>query len=813
MSAPNASTSAGATAARLAVEDTAAVPEAPTRAMAPAGWSEALIAAVRSRLTFDVAGLVLPIGILSLLAGLTLLPAEMSLAHLLVALGAAVLLLDTLHFGRKPTPLPVRPSDDLKQIDRLGDRLERGIESLKDMQWELRENEARYRDLLDSQQDVILRRNSDGRLIFVNRAFCRVFDVEAKQVLGRAFRAHKIEGDDPPTLLADGFERRRRYLQRIETSQGPRWFSWEDYLVTADAGESPEVQSVGRDVTEQRDAEVALQEARDQAEAANRAKSRFLAVMSHEIRTPMNGIMGMTSLLIDTAMTAEQSTYARAIDQSAKTLLSLIDEILDFSKIEAGRLELQGAPFALDELVQGVVELLAPRAHNKGLEIAWYIDPELPHHVIGDETRLRQILMNLVGNAVKFTDTGGVAIEVRGNVEREGLGAACPPCLHLSFQVRDTGIGLSEQAIRSLFSEFVQADTTPARRNGGTGLGLAISKRLANAMGGDISVASSLGQGAVFTANVMLQVRAEERLLDHWAAQGRRQRVLVASARQMERVLLVRVLESAGHLTDVVDGAGPGLEALVSGGGITSYDTVIVDAGLGVVQARRLLDAARGGQGHEASVRGIVLIDVAERALLRDFRRAGLEAYLVRPVRPSSLLMQIRPRRAAKVPEADEVAATVAGSELRTALAPPARRVLLAEDNDINALLATHMLQQMGVEAVRVGNGREAVEAMQAVLDGRSSSFDLVLMDVQMPEMDGMTATREIRKLAEARATEGASAPPLPPIVALTANAFAEDRRACLEAGMSGYLAKPFERNDLMALIERWSPSPAPTSS
>ncbi len=749
--------------------------------------------------------LTLAVGMVILLAGVALQPAVLGPAQVLVALGAAILILGSVYIrlgGSRNSAGSVTPGG----IDVLGDRFERGIESLKDMQWQLRDNETRYRDLLDSQQDVILRRNSDGRLIFVNRSFCRVFGVEASDVLGTTFQPRRLDVQASADALPEAGTRRRRYLLNIDTAQGPRWYAWEDYFIEGEQ----ETQSVGRDVTEQHSAEVALQEARDQSEAANRAKSRFLAVMSHEIRTPMNGIMGMTSLLIDTELNPEQGTYARAIDQSAKTLLSLIDEILDFSKIEAGRLELTGAALSIDDLVQGVVELLAPRAHDKGLEIGWFIDPALPRHVIGDETRLRQILMNLVGNAVKFTEAGGVTVEVRkASPEFVAPGGpqvasalASEPSVHLEMVVRDTGIGLSDLDKARIFGEFVQADTTPARRFGGTGLGLAISKRLATAMGGDIQVDSEIGQGASFTVCLALApVKDSVPMLDEWSGAGRRQRILVATSKAIEGRLLLQSLEAAGHLVDAANTGPKAIEALLACDDRGTYDSVIVDADIGADAAGRLL-AAVGASAHgKPLARGLVLIEVSQRGLLKDFRRAGFESYLIRPLRPSSLLVQLRARRKSAAPPPSDAKPAV-GSELHP-LRHAARHVLLAEDNDINALLGRRMLEQLGASVVRVRNGSEAVAAVTESLRPGEAGFDLVLMDVQMPEMDGLAATREVHKIFGAEGA-GVELGIRPPIVALTANAFAEDRQACLNAGMDDYLAKPFDRSNLAALLERW---------
>jgi two-component system, sensor histidine kinase and response regulator len=780
----------------------------------PLAWLSGVLRHLKSVMTDDM--LTLAVGVVVLLAGVALQPAELGPAQLLVAIGSAILILGSVH-GRidRSSPVALEPAPD-KGIDRLGDRFDRGIESLKDMQWQLRENEARYRDLLDSQQDVILRRNAEGRLIFVNRSFCRVFGIEAGDVLGTSFRPERLDAQPSDRELAPLVTRRRSSLMQIATAQGPRWFAWEDYFIEGEQ----ETQSVGRDVTEQHSAELALQEARDQSEAANRAKSRFLAVMSHEIRTPMNGIMGMTSLLVDTDLNPEQGTYARAIDQSAKTLLSLIDEILDFSKIEAGRLELTGAPLSIDELVQGVVELLAPRAHDKGLEIGWFIDPALPRHFVGDETRLRQILMNLVGNAVKFTERGGISVEVcetaRGSGSQvlpsessasEAIKGGSDLPMQLDLVVRDTGIGLTDLDRSRIFGEFVQADTTPARRFGGTGLGLAISKRLARAMGGDIKVDSRLGEGAQFTVTVELTpVQDGSHVFDDWSGSGRRQRVLAAIAKPIEGRLLRQALESAGHLVDSADGSAGSLACLSAEDNHGAYDAVIVDADVGASAAGQLLSTVGRGANGKPLARGLVLIEVGQRGLLKDFRREGFESYLIRPLRPSSLLVQLRSRRGDRPSREPDVRTA---SALQAAQRPfAARHVLLAEDNDINALLGSKMLEHLGATVVRARNGREALAAVANSLQPGQNGFDLVLMDVQMPEMDGLTATGEIHKTFSATGISHANSV-RPPIVALTANAFAEDRQACLNAGMDDYLAKPFDRSNLAALLERWCGEPS----
>ena len=369
-----------------------------------------------------------------------------------------------------------------RRLARHAAALEAEVERLQDRTWRLAESEERYRSLIEAQLDVIVQRDRAGRITFANERFAELMGTSRETLIGSGERPTVIESG-APRIGADGA---RVVDEAVRTPDGIRRLSWVETSIAGRDG-APELVRAGRDITERVAAERTLNEARAKAEAASEAKSRFLATVSHEFRTPLNGILGMAGLLLDTAPSPEQTTYIRAVKTSGQALLSLIDEILDFSKIEAGRIDLLAEPFDLRAVVEGVVELLAPKAQGKGIEIAAFVAPEVPARVVGDQDRLRQILVNLAGNAVKFTEAGGVGVIVEQG--RDGV---------LSLAVHDTGPGIAEDRVPSLFEEFEQGDAELSRRHGGTGLGLAITRRIVERMQGEIAVDSTVGEGAVF---------------------------------------------------------------------------------------------------------------------------------------------------------------------------------------------------------------------------------------------------------------------------------------------------------------------------
>ncbi|MGZ5875891.1 MAG: response regulator [Bradyrhizobium sp.] len=643
-------------------------------------------------------------------------------------------------------------------------------EALADRNWELREAEERARSLFESQGDLIVLRDAEGHITFVNDAYCELARQPRSALIGSRFALTVLEQGDT-ALEPNGT---RIHDQKIATALGPRWIAWREGLVRFDAGAPAEMQCVGRDVTDRTETERALAEARDQADAANRAKSRFLAMASHEIRTPLNGILGMSGLLLDTPLTPEQMTYAKAVKTSGDALLALVEELLDYSKIEAGKIDLEHRPFALAKLIEDITELLAPRAQARKLEIAAYVDDRLPAEVIGDSARLRQVLLNLAGNAIKFTSTGGVALIVEPGIWPN----------EISFLVRDTGIGIAVEAQQRIFREFEQADERIARSHGGTGLGLSISERIVKRMGGRITLESKPGVGSIFEVSVPLAASSHSGAQPFAAPDLGGQSIMLVAPRSIEASLIARRLQRWGGQTCVVSDIAVARALLPE----RTWHAVLLDHVLGSEEVESLAAAARPF----ATQRIVMFTPATRQELQSSSASSALTGYLVKPLRAASL--------AARLTTAPEISAPNLADDGLIEQPDPAQTpsvatvrglsVLVAEDNEINALLMRSLLTRLGHQAVIATNGEEALESWLSAKSA-GTPYDLVLMDIQMPGLDGIEATKSIR------AREAAQPGRQTPILALTANTLVEDRYACFEAGMNGFLIKPLDLEKL----------------
>lgn len=655
-----------------------------------------------------------------------------------------------------------------QEVTRQARALTADVEKLSDRLWILADSEERYRSLIEAQGDLIVRR-SEGRIVYANAGYAALIGKSETEAVGSSEQP-RVRIARPVQALPGGA---RVFDECIETQEGERWLSWVETIVPVAAGQTV-LQRVGREISGRIATETALEEARSRAEEASAAKSRFLATVSHEFRTPLNGILGMADLLGDTRLDPEQSTYVKALRSSGEALLGLVDDILDFAKVEAGKLELAETPFDPVALIEDVTELMAPRAQAKGIEISASLGFDLPGRLVGDAERLRQILLNLVGNAVKFTQAGGVGIEA-ASVAGEFV-----------VTVADTGPGIPAERMGAIFEEFEQGAMSGHRDQAGTGLGLAIARRLARAMGGDIEADNRDSGGALFRLALPLRadtVATPSAPPPDW--QGRT--ILVASAAPFSAAHIIACLERTGAQVLQADDHAQAMAEIT---GATRLSAVLVDRNLPGGEAEALAAAAR-----RAGVADIVImLAPAERRSFGSPYAAGFTGFLVKPVRARSLQVRLDP---VDRPEGAAVAAPAADTPAQRAVG--GLRVLVAEDNEINALLLTRTLERLGCRPVWARDGGEAIRLIEEARPGKAQGFDLALLDVRMPVLDGLAVARRIRAAEKALGTARL------PVVAVSANTAEEDRREALAAGMDDCLAKPLSREQLRGWIDRLS--------
>ncbi|WP_426113456.1 response regulator [Massilia sp. PWRC2] len=640
-------------------------------------------------------------------------------------------------------------------------------------------SERQYREVVNSLSEVVFQVDASGRWHFLNPAWTAITGFEVAASLGQPFSDY-LDPDARAAALAGfagivaGNGDSGRQLMRFLTRDGQRrYLEAHARAEFDDAGVCSGVTGSLTDVTEQKAVAQALQTARDAAESASRAKSEFLANMSHEIRTPINSIMGMTELVLESTLTAQQRSYLDIVHGSADALLAMIDDILDFSRIEGGAIELAAVPFDLAQLVRESLQAQAARAADHCIALLLDIDAALPPCVLGDPARLRQILVNLIGNAVKFTDAGQVQVRVRA------LGAAADGVERVSITVCDTGIGIAPEQQASIFDAFRQADGSASRRFGGAGLGLSLTRRLAGLMGGSISVDSEVGRGSSFCLELALPVAVgagAARVAADASLAGRT--VLLIEASASSAALLRELVEGGG---DVIEQrCGPDALAWCAANSDATVDFIVIDDDLPLMDG---FDTALALASSALRQVPVLMLSAAAAGDAQRQQRLGIGACLPAPPQRAPLRAALQQLLGQRRPPL----ATVDASAPTRCL-----RVLLVEDNELNQQLAHILLNKWGHDVSIASNGIEAL-AIHA-----QAHFDVILMDLQMPEMGGLEATAHIR-----RREQGGSAASI--IIAMTANAFEGDREKCIAGGMDDYLSKPFRAHEFQQMMARYA--------
>jgi PAS domain S-box-containing protein len=703
--------------------------------------------------------------VLAGLSHLTGAPIFITLGLLATGLGGVAMHLRNRHTVHRATAL----------LDETAARNRAEIETLADRMWEMQESEERFRGLIDALGDLVVHRDRDGHIVYANKVFASLVGTDQRDLAGRTLADLGIDVGVVPDAAFSDHECLSSTDVSIRTPNGPRWFSWIELSVRDKDSGAVSHRAIARDITARKRAESSLITARERAEYASQAKSRFLATVSHEIRTPMNGIMGMAKLLADTNLSPEQRTYVAAVSTSASALLALIEDLLDYSKIEAGRFDPEPQPTSLREIADNIIELMAAKAFAKNIGLGCHVEPDVPQMIMADPGRVRQVLLNLIGNAVKFTDTGGVLVSVaRARTETSD---------RICFTVADTGPGLREEDMERIFEEFEQSDGTSTRTHGGAGLGLAISRRLATAMGGAISVSSRLGEGSEFVFEIPATGATEAPQNRQNILAGRR--AVIVSKNAVEADAIARTIRAHGGAVDVAATAAQATPFA------EHCDALLIDAAMEDSDGRLLKRLRQSGF---ADCEAITLIAPTDRGMLGEFRASGYATFLARPVRGETLMRVLLTSHAPALPLPMKPEKSGASSHRAVGGRQQGLSVLIAEDNDINAMLARATLLKAGHRVKVVGNGKAAVEAITEA--GLKHRFDVVLMDLHMPVMDGLDAIAAIRRHEEEMAV-----PPVP-IMVLSADSQEKTRHTVLAHGASGFVTKPLDPDALVHAVE-----------
>ena len=694
--------------------------------------------------------------------------------------------------------------DEVAKLRKKITRLEKKGSEYKEAEQALKEERIRFRQLFENAQEGIVITTDEGVITHANQEFLRIFGYELKEVVGKnidklvagekALRAKLITNNVVKGKnIALETVRRKKDGTPVNVSVIASPISTEKKKLG--------VFGIYRDITKRKRAEEKLQEALKQAEVANKTKSEFLANMSHEIRTPMNGIIGFTEMLLDTELTPEQRDYVETITRSGESLLVIINDILDFSKMEAGDISFEEIEFDLEQLIYDVCDVIRPKLDNRPVEILCNIAAEAPASIKGDPHRLRQVLVNLMGNAAKFTPEGEIELSLSID-EREHNK------LLAHFKVRDTGVGIAEDKVESIFEMFSQADSSTSRKYGGTGLGLTISRKIIRHFGGECWADSTPGEGSTFHATGWFEIGDEttifDQLVDESDLAGKK--ILIVDDSDLNRILLQKTLSLYDMKTTLSPGGEEAIRLLKE---TADFDLAILDISMPEIDGYQLFQEMKGCIGPRQT-RFLAYSSIGSESF-RRCKELGFDGYLPKPASRKKLINMIKKIFGL---EADGKRRIL--TQYRTAARETpdsSARILLAEDNPVNQTLAKRMLGKMGCKVDVAENGLICLEmfkkSLAAAADRRTGHlYDLIFMDMQMPEMGGLETTEEIRRLEMSIPGDTGGPPVHIPIIAMTANVLDEHKQQCISAGMNDYIGKPIKKDALQRLVKRWTDSP-----